>query len=182
MTSKVRIATTSLAGCFGCHMSLLDIDERILPLLSRVEFDRSPLTDQKHAGPCAVGLIEGGVCNEDNLHVLKEFRAQCTVLVAVGACAINGGLPAQRNHFEVGDLLRHVYFEEPGLTRRGVPNRFASTGIEWPTGFSNRIAGPCARSTRSQISVISRFVETGARTRFSSPSFSSCAMKSRRSW
>ena len=122
MTTKVRIATTSLAGCFGCHMSLLDIDERILPLLSRVEFDRSPLTDQKHAGPCAVGLVEGGVCNEDNLHVLKEFRAQCTVLVAVGACAINGGLPAQRNHFEVGDLLRHVYFEDPGLTRRGVPN------------------------------------------------------------
>ena len=51
MTTKVRIATTSLAGCFGCHMSLLDIDERIVPLLSRVEFDRSPLTDQKHGRP-----------------------------------------------------------------------------------------------------------------------------------
>ncbi len=122
MTNRVRIATTSLAGCFGCHMSLLDIDERIVPLLARVQLDRSPLTDQKHAGPCAVGLVEGGVCNEDNLRVLQEFRAQCTVLVAVGACAINGGLPAQRNHFEVGELLRQVYCEEPGLARRGVPN------------------------------------------------------------
>ncbi|MDP2132330.1 MAG: NADP oxidoreductase, partial [Sulfuritalea sp.] len=39
---KLKIATTSLAGCFGCHMSFLDIDERILKLLELVEFDRSP--------------------------------------------------------------------------------------------------------------------------------------------
>ncbi|MDP1633886.1 MAG: NADP oxidoreductase, partial [Gallionellaceae bacterium] len=48
---KLKIATTSLAGCFGCHMSFLDIDERILPLLDLVEFDRSPITDIKHCGP-----------------------------------------------------------------------------------------------------------------------------------
>ena len=45
---KLKVATVSLAGCFGCHMSFLDIDERILPLLELVEFDRSPLTDIKH--------------------------------------------------------------------------------------------------------------------------------------
>lgn len=69
----------------------------------------------------------------------------------------------------------------PSATRRGVPNRLASTGILCPATFSNRIAGPCARNTRSQISVISRWVETGALTRLSSPIVSSCAMKSRRS-
>ena len=65
MTSKpkLRIATTSLAGCFGCHTSFLDIDERLLELVELVEFDRSPLTDIKHCGPCDIGLIEGGVCN-----------------------------------------------------------------------------------------------------------------------
>ena len=41
---KLRVATTSLAGCFGCHMSFLDIDERLLQLLEQVDFDRSPLT------------------------------------------------------------------------------------------------------------------------------------------
>jgi NAD-reducing hydrogenase small subunit len=121
MTAKVKVATTSLAGCFGCHMSFLDLDERILPLLERITLDRSPLTDLKHASACEVGLVEGGVCNEDNLHVLKEFRAQCKTLVSVGACAINGGLPAQRNHLEVKDLLHTVYVAEPGLSRRGVP-------------------------------------------------------------
>jgi NAD-reducing hydrogenase small subunit len=39
---KLRVATTSLAGCFGCHMSLLDIDERLVPLLELIELDASP--------------------------------------------------------------------------------------------------------------------------------------------
>jgi len=58
---KIRVATASLAGCFGCHMSLLDIDERLFTLLEHVEFDRTPLTDIKHCGPGDVGLVEGGL-------------------------------------------------------------------------------------------------------------------------
>ena len=111
---KLKVATVSLAGCFGCHMSLLDIDERILSLLELVEFDRSPLTDIKTIGRCDIGLIEGGLCNAENVHVLREFRANCKVLVAVGACAINGGLPAQRNQRDVGQMLRDVYCHQIG--------------------------------------------------------------------
>ena len=86
-------------------MSLLDIDERLFELLEHVEFDRSPLTDIKQVGRCDIGLIEGGLCNAENVDVLREFRAHCKTLVAVGACAINGGLPAQRNHLDIGALL-----------------------------------------------------------------------------
>ena len=119
---KLRIATASLAGCFGCHMSLLDIDERILELLKLVELDRSPLTDLKHCGPCDVGLLEGGLCNAENVTVLREFRKNCKVLVAMGACAINGGLPAQRNHLDVRDCLQSVYLTQPGTVRGLIPN------------------------------------------------------------
>nr|MCU0814511.1 2Fe-2S iron-sulfur cluster-binding protein [Burkholderiaceae bacterium] len=93
---KLRVATVSLAGCFGCHMSLLDIDERLFELIEHVEFGRSPLTDIKHVHHCDLGLVEGGLCNAENVEVLREFRAQCKTLVAVGACAITGGLPALR--------------------------------------------------------------------------------------
>jgi coenzyme F420-reducing hydrogenase gamma subunit len=116
---KPRIATVSLAGCFGCHMSLLDTDERLLTLVDVVELDRSPLTDLKHVsslGDCDIGLIEGGLCNNENVEVLREFRARCKVLVAVGACAVNGGLPAQRNALDVQDLLQSVYLTDPGLS------------------------------------------------------------------
>lgn len=108
-TTKLKIATTSLAGCFGCHMSILDIDERLLDLVELVEFDRSPITDIKEVGPCDIGIIEGGVCNAENVEVLRQFRDRCRVLLSMGACACNGGLPALRNNLSIADILNHVY-------------------------------------------------------------------------
>jgi len=122
MADKVRVATASLAGCFGCHMSLLDIDERILDLVELVTFDRTPITDIKHIGQCDVGLIEGGVCNSENVHVLKEFRAHCRILVAVGACALNGGIPAMRNQFTVKECLEESYVHGIGVENAHIPN------------------------------------------------------------
>jgi NAD-reducing hydrogenase small subunit len=120
---KLKLATVSLAGCFGCHMSFLDIDERLLQLLELVEFDRSPLTDIKTIGRCDIGLIEGGLCNAENVHVLREFRAHCKTLVAVGACAITGGLPAQRNQRDVGQILLDIYGTQTGNSALSqVPN------------------------------------------------------------
>lgn len=120
---RLKLATVSLAGCFGCHMSLLDIDERLLALVEKVELDRSPLTDIKTLGRCDIGLVEGGLCNAENVHVLREFRARCKTLVAVGACAITGGLPAQRNHLDLGQVLTRVYGQRPGLAPgSAVPN------------------------------------------------------------
>ena len=141
---KLKVATTSLAGCFGCHMSLLDIDERVIDLAKVVEFDRSPINDIKHCGPCDIGIIEGAVCNAENVHVLREFRANCKVLIACGACAVNGGLPAMRNHLDVGEILKYVYGDarREGLPLPTIPNcRCCSTR--------------CGRSTRSSASIIS---------------------------
>ncbi len=107
--AKIKVATTSLAGCFGCHMSFLDLDERLVTLAEVAEFDRSPITDIEHCGPCDIGLIEGGVCNSENVHVLREFRKNCKILVAVGACAINGGLPAMRNSISLESCLLEAY-------------------------------------------------------------------------
>lgn len=120
--SKVRVATASLGGCFGCHMSFLDIDERLFDLVQLVQFDRSPITDIKHCGPCDVGLLEGAVCNAENVHVLREFRSRCKVLVAVGACAVNGGLPAQRNSLDLAEVLNDVFKAREGLGSGCIPN------------------------------------------------------------
>ncbi|HBG94327.1 MAG TPA: NADP oxidoreductase [Chromatiaceae bacterium] len=120
--SKLRVATASLAGCFGCHMSLLDIDERIIDLVELVQFDRTPLTDIKRVGLCELGLIEGGVCNTENLQVLRTFRQHCKMLVAVGACAMNGGIPAMRNRFSLDEILTEAYVDGLGLHNAGIPN------------------------------------------------------------
>ncbi len=120
--AKLKIATCSLAGCFGCHMSLLDLDERLFDLTERVELDRSPLTDIKELGECDVGLIEGGVCNAENVHILMEFRARCKILVAIGACALNGGIPAMRNQYELKECLEESYLRGIGLVNPQIPN------------------------------------------------------------
>ncbi len=120
---KLTLATTSLAGCFGCHMSLLDIDEKILELVEHYDFQRSPLDDLKtFTGMCDVGLVEGGCCNTHNVHVLRDFREHCRVLIAVGQCALTGGLPAMRNGIPMRELFETSYGHGPTLDNALVPN------------------------------------------------------------
>ncbi len=119
---KPKLATAALCGCFGCHMSLLDIDERIFNLVELVEFDRTPFTDIKSVGYCDIGLIEGGVANTENVEVLRDFRKHCKILVAVGACAVNGGIPAMRNQFDLQDCLDEVYIDGIGVANPLIPN------------------------------------------------------------
>ena len=114
--AKPKVATTSLAGCFGCHMSILDIDERILDLIELVDFDKSPVDDIKtFTGPCAVGLVEGGCCNEENVRVLQDFRKHCGVLISVGECAICGGIPAMRNTIPLKECMDEAYLNGPSV-------------------------------------------------------------------
>ncbi|MDD8027356.1 MAG: NADP oxidoreductase [Acidobacteriota bacterium] len=114
--SKPVIATASLAGCFGCHMSILDIDERILQLVELVEFNKSPIDDIKtFTKPVDIGLIEGGCCNSENVENLRSFRANCKILISVGECAIMGGLPAMRNGIPIRECLEEAYFHTPTI-------------------------------------------------------------------
>jgi NAD-reducing hydrogenase small subunit len=111
---KPKVATTSLAGCFGCHMSVLDIDDRILKLVELIQFDKSPVDDiKKFTGRCLVGLVEGGCCNEENVHVLQDFRKHCDVLIALGDCATMGGIPALRNTIPLKECLDEAYRNGP---------------------------------------------------------------------
>ena len=122
MAEKIKIATVSLAGCFGCHMSFLDIDERLLDLIELVEFDRSPINDIKKIGDVDIGLIEGGVANSENVEVLEEFRKHCKLIVALGACSVNGGIPAMRNQFSVSECLTESYLDGVGVVNPQIPN------------------------------------------------------------
>ncbi len=123
--AKPKIATASLAGCFGCHMSVLDIDDRILKLIELVDFDKSPIDDiKKFTGRCAVGIVEGGCCNQENVKVLQDFRRHCDVLVALGDCATMGGLPAMRNGIPLRECLEEAYLNGPTVHNpsRCIPN------------------------------------------------------------
>lgn len=107
---KKIVATASLAGCFGCHMSMLDADLGILDVFELVEFNKSPLTDIKtFTKKCDVGLIEGGCCNAENVEALIKLREMCDVLISVGECSIWGGIPALRNTIPLSECLEEAY-------------------------------------------------------------------------
>ncbi len=112
--AKPIVATASLAGCFGCHMSILDIDERILDLIELIEFNKSPINDIKtFTKQCDIGIIEGGCCNSENVENLKAFRKNCKILISLGECAIMGGLPALRNGIPIKECLEEAYLNCP---------------------------------------------------------------------
>ena len=116
---KKIVATVSLAGCFGCHMSMLDIDTELLDLIELISFDKSPLTDIKtFTNRCHIGLVEGGCCNSENVETLRKFREHCDILVALGECSIWGGLPSMRNSIPLSECLEEAYLNsvtnEPG--------------------------------------------------------------------
>jgi NAD-reducing hydrogenase small subunit len=121
---KVTIATDWLAACAGCHMSLLDIDERIVSLLEAVEFTSSPVTDLKQPpiDGVTVGILTGAISNTHNIEVARRMRSRCKILVAVGDCATFGGIVACRNLVGTEAALSRAYLETESTVDGIIPD------------------------------------------------------------
>ncbi len=118
--NKPRIATVWLGGCSGCHMSFLDLDERLLELAARADIVASPIVDTKEVPEADITLVEGAVANVEHLEQIREIRAKTKILVAFGDCAVTGNVTALRNLFDVEDVLNRSY-KETALPVIGVP-------------------------------------------------------------
>ena len=118
--NKLRFATAWLGGCSGCHMSFLDLDEKLIDLADMIELVYSPIADVKEFPENVdVTLVEGAVANLDNLKLAQEIRARSRLVVSFGDCAVTGNVPSLRNRLQVDDLLTKVYQEGPGSVPRG---------------------------------------------------------------
>lgn len=118
---KPKLATVWLCGCSGCHMSLLDLDERLLALAEQVDLTVSPLTDLKELPAVDIALVEGGIANEDNLRILRDFREKTTILVSLGDCAGFGCVPMMRNAFDKQSVLDRAYALTESTASGAVP-------------------------------------------------------------
>lgn len=113
-SSRKRLATVWLAGCSGCHMSFLDLDEWLMELAQLAEVVYCPVgSDQKsYPEDVDIALVEGGVANRDNLALLQQVRANTRILVSFGDCAITANIPGMRNMLHGSDpVLRRAYLE-----------------------------------------------------------------------
>jgi NAD-reducing hydrogenase small subunit len=120
--AKVRVATMWLSGCSGCHMSFLDLDERIVELVKLVDILYSPIVDVKEIPSVDVGIVEGCVNNNEQEHELKILRSRCKVLIALGDCAVTGNIPGLRNQFTLKDCLLRAYEQTESTKISCIPN------------------------------------------------------------
>lgn len=123
MTNKRKLATVWLDGCSGCHMSFLDMDERLLQLLTD-DYDLvfSPLVDFKtFPKEVDLTLVEGAVSNEEDLHKIKMVRERTHMLVSLGDCAVTANVPSMRNSVGVAQLLERVAAGETPRQPTDVP-------------------------------------------------------------
>jgi NAD-reducing hydrogenase small subunit len=120
---RLKVATVWFGGCSGCHMSFLDLDEFLLDLAGQVDIVYSPVVDAKeYPEGVDVCLIEGAICNEDNLELLHTIRSRTKVLVSFGDCAVTANVPALRNQLgaaNADNVLQCAYIDNarhnPGL-------------------------------------------------------------------
>jgi NAD-reducing hydrogenase small subunit len=121
----LRLATVWFGGCSGCHMSFLDLDEFLFDLAGKAEIVFSPVMDVKeYPENVDVCLIEGAICNEDNLELLHKVRARTRTLVSFGDCAVTANVPAIRNQLGLSNaesVLQWAYIEcaqaNPGVPK-----------------------------------------------------------------
>lgn len=116
---KPRVATAWLGGCSGCHMSFLDLDERLIDLAGLVELVYSPIADVKQfPADVDVTLVEGAVTNDENEHAARTIRRNSRFVVSFGDCATAGNVTAMRNKYTREALLQRAYVD---LARGDVP-------------------------------------------------------------
>jgi NAD-reducing hydrogenase small subunit len=119
--AKVKVATTWLDACAGCHMSFLDLDEALIGLSQAIELTATPITDIKEFPPVDVGIIEGAIGNEHDLEVTRKLRAACKILMVWGDCACFGGIVSMRNLFETEEIMQRYYSTESTKLEGKIP-------------------------------------------------------------
>lgn len=119
--SRLRLATVWLDGCSGCHMSFLDMDERLIELAARVDLVYSPFVDAKEfPEQVDVTLVEGAVGTSEDEEKIRRIRERTRVLVALGDCAVTANVPAMRNPFGPQAALARAY-QENATRNQGRP-------------------------------------------------------------
>jgi NAD-reducing hydrogenase small subunit len=117
--STPKLATIWLDGCSGCHMSFLDMDERLVELGAQFELVYSPLVDTKtYPELVDVALVEGAVSTDEDEHKIKLIREHTRILVALGDCAVTGNVPIMRNAFPVEALFERAYKETATIQKQ----------------------------------------------------------------
>ena len=113
---KVKVLTTWLSGCSGCHLAFADINEALIDVMELADFEHSPvLMDVKYneIPEVNVAIVEGGIRNDENHEMAEKIREKADFVIAYGTCAVYGGIPGLGNLCTNEELLTEAYITCP---------------------------------------------------------------------
>ncbi len=121
MPDKPKIAFYWCASCGGCEESVVDLAEQILDVVAAVDIlfwpvamdfkvsDVEALPDRS----ITATMINGAIRTSEQEEMARLLRRKSVYLIAYGACAHHGGIPALANQFSREDVMRFVYHDSP---------------------------------------------------------------------
>lgn len=119
MTNKNKKPTIGIFGLSsdeGCEFPIVDQGAKLLELLEEVKLGQFRLLEElPEAETYDVALVEGSVLTEENLDKLKKIRKKTKILVALGACAVIGGIPELKNYLDKEQAINKVYKDVTGI-------------------------------------------------------------------
>ena len=107
---KPKLAVHKFSSCDGCQLSLLNLGEdlpRIAALVDIVHFAEAGPSDEE--ARVDIALVEGSMSTPDELERIQRIRANSGTVVAIGACAVAGGLQALRNLADADSWKTAIY-------------------------------------------------------------------------
>ncbi|MBU0619310.1 nickel-dependent hydrogenase large subunit [Patescibacteria group bacterium] len=107
--AKTKIAVFDLTGCDGCQFHLMSLNELLLDLFQDFEINYWRLLTEPSKIDCDIAIIEGAVTTEEHIKLLKEIRQTSKVVIAIGACALNGNVFAQIPQKQRAKLAAKIY-------------------------------------------------------------------------
>lgn len=108
--ARPTVAIFDFAGCEGCQLQIVNLEEELLSLLSVVEPVEWREAMSEKSDVYDIAIVEGSITRPEDEARLRTIRARAKVLIALGACATMGGVNKLKNNFEsLQEVKRIVY-------------------------------------------------------------------------
>ena len=110
MRRKAKIGFYALTSCYGCQLQFAMIDE-LVQALEKIGIECWFMLDREsnENAKVDIALIEGSVSTEEEVELVKKIRENAKIVVAVGSCAVQGGVQSWEKDKPLEELWKTVY-------------------------------------------------------------------------
>ncbi|MCL5073611.1 MAG: NADH:ubiquinone oxidoreductase [Actinobacteria bacterium] len=107
--SKPKVGVFGLAGCGGCQLEILNLEDQLIDFISAVDVVHFTEAISEHSDTYEIALVEGSVSTKHDLERLEHIAKVARIIVSIGACSGTGGLNCLKNVYGTEKAKQLVY-------------------------------------------------------------------------